>query len=71
MNKNFESIHKLQVVKRNRLTLSSVFFFFLSGTDLWITLVIGNTQTPGDVKANVTKKSALFGPLFMQNGFKV
>ena len=25
----------------------------------------------GDAKANVTKKSALFGPLVMQNGFKV
>ena len=28
VNENFESIHKLQVVKWNRLTLSSVFFYF-------------------------------------------
>ena len=34
VNENFESIHKLQVVKWNRLTLSSVFFFFIRNRSL-------------------------------------
>ena len=34
-------------------------------------MLSGIHRRRGDAKANVTKKSALFGPLVMQNGFKV
>ena len=64
VNENFESIHKLQVVKWNRSTLSSVFFFFfLSRTDLWITLVIGNTQTPWSLRRMCQKSRLCLGLL--------
>ena len=52
----------------NRLTLSSVFFFFFFYQEAMLS---GIHRRRGDAKANVTKKSALFGPLVMQNGFKV
>ena len=73
VNENFESIHKLQVVKWNRLTLSSV-FRNRSLDDACYRCCLDDAcyhRRRGDAKVNVTKKSALFGPLVMQNGFKV